>query len=187
MYETSDLKKGLKIQMDGNPFEVIYFQFVKPGKGQAFTRTKLRNMISGAVFEKTFKSGEKIERADLEERTMQFLYPEGDHFVFMDTGTYNQIHLSSEQLGDAKLYMLDGLEVQILLYNEGPIGVTLPNFVELEVAETEPGFKGDTSSNTTKPATMSTGLVVNVPLFIEQGELLKIDTRSGEYNERVKK
>lgn len=187
MYETSDLKKGVKIQMDGNPFEVIYFQFVKPGKGQAFTRTKLRNMINGSVLEKTFKSGEKLEKADLEERTMQFLYPEGEHFVFMDTGTYNQIHLSAEQLGDNKNYLVDGLEVQILLYNDSPIGVTPPNFVELEVMETEPGFKGDTSSNTTKPATMSTGLVVNVPLFIEQGERLKIDTRSGEYSERVKK
>ena len=118
---------------------------------------------------------------------MQFLYPEDLHYVFMDTGTYDQIHLSADQLGDNKNYLTDGLEVQILMYNDGPIGVTPPNFVELEVVETEPGFKGDTSSNTTKPATMSTGLVVNVPLFIEQGELLKIDTRSGEYSERVKK
>lgn len=187
MYETSDIKKGLKIAMDGNPFEVIYFQFVKPGKGQAFTRTKLRNMINGNVIEKTFKSGEKLEKADLEERTMQFLYQEETHYVFMDNSTYDQLRLDESQVGDNKYYLTDGINVQVLMYNEGAIGMTPPNFVELEVMETEPGFKGDTSSNTTKPATMSTGLTVNVPLFIEQGEMLKIDTRTGEYSERVKK
>jgi len=187
MYETSDIKKGLKIQIDGTPFEVTYFQFVKPGKGQAFTRTKLKNMISGAQLEKTFKSGEKLEKADLEERTMQFLYPEDEHFVFMDTTSYEQLQLSTEQLGDNRYYLTDGLNVDVLLFNENPIGLTPPNFVELRVTETEPGFKGDTSSGTTKPAIMETGLTVNVPLFIEQDELLKIDTRTGDYAERVKK
>jgi elongation factor P len=187
MYETSDIRKGLKVQMEGTPYEVIYFQFVKPGKGQAFTRTKLRNMISGAVLERTFKSGEKLEKADLEERTMQYLYPEDGFYVFMDTGTYDQMRLSEQQLGDNKYYLIDGLMCSVLIYNDAAIGVTPPNFVELEVIETEPGFKGDTSGNTTKPAKFATGLEVQVPLFINQGEILRIDTRTGEYAERAKK
>lgn len=186
MYETSEIKKNLKIQMDGQPFVVVEFQFVKPGKGTAFTRTKLRNMISGAMFERTFKTGEKLEPADMAERQMQFLYKEGEDFVFMDTGNYEQLSLSREQLGDNALFLIDGLMVDILFFNEKPIGVTPPNFVELEVIETEPGFKGDTSSNTTKPAKFATGLEVNVPLFIEQGETLKIDTRTCAYSERVR-
>ncbi|MDD9935067.1 MAG: elongation factor P [Myxococcales bacterium] len=187
MYETSDIKKGLKIQMDGVPFAVVEFQFVKPGKGGAFTRTKLRNMMTGAVIERTFRSGEKLTPADMEERQMQYLYQEGDMFVFMDTSTYDQTQLTDELIGDNKYYLIDGTMVDVLFFNEKPIGVTPPNFAELEVAETEPGFKGDTSSNTFKPAKMQTGLEVQVPLFIEQGEVLKIDTRTGAYVERVKK
>lgn len=187
MLETSDIRKGLKVQMEGVPFEVIYFQFVKPGKGQAFTRTKLRNMMTGTVFERTFKSGEKLEKADLEEREMQYLYPEDDFYVFMDTTSYEQLRLTSAQLGDNKFYLQDGLMCSILLFNERPIGVTPPNFVEFEIAETEPGFKGDTSGGTTKNAKIVTGLEIQVPLFIEQGERVRIDTRTGEYAERVKK
>ena len=187
VYETSDIKKNLKIQIDGQPYAVVEFQFVKPGKGTAFTRTKLKNMMTGSVLERTFKTGEKLEPADMAERTMQFLYKEGDGCVFMDTSNYEQLTLTIEQLGDSALYLIDGLMVDVLFFNDKPIGVTPPNFVELTVVETEPGFKGDTSSNTTKPAKLETGLEVQVPLFIEQGEVLKIDTRTGSYSERVKK
>ncbi len=187
MYDTSDIRKGLKITIDGVPFVVVDFQFVKPGKGQAFTRTKLRNMMTGSVVEKTYKSGEKLNPADLEERQMQFLYPEGDSYVFMDTSSYEQLSLTQEQLGDSRYYLIDQTMVDILLFSGKPIGVTPPIFVELKVTHTEPGFKGDTSSNTTKPATLETGLQVNVPLFVNEGEILKIDTRTGEYVERVKR
>ena len=187
MYDTSDLRKNLKIVIDGAPYTVVESQFVKPGKGQAFTRTKLKNMITGAVLERTFKSGEKLEKADMEERQMQYLYPEGDQYVFMDTSTYNQINFSGEQLGETTEYLLDGMMVDVLFWSERPIGVTPPIFVELEVVDTEPGFKGDTSSNVQKPAKVSTGKVVHVPLFVNQGDVLKIDTRTGEYVERVKR
>jgi elongation factor P len=187
MLETSDIRKGTKVQFDGVPFEVVYFQFVKPGKGQAFTRTKLRNMMTGNVIERTFKSGEKLEKADMEERQMQYLYPEDNFYVFMDTTSYEQLRLTAEQLADNKYYLSDGLMCSVLLFNDRPIGVTPPNFVEFEIVETEPGFKGDTSGGTTKPARISTGLEIQVPLFIEQGELVRIDTRSAEYAERVKK
>lgn len=187
MYETSDIKKGLKIQMEGIPFSVIEFQFVKPGKGTAFTRTKLRNMYNGNVTDKTFRTGEKLEKADISERQMQFLYMEGDMAVFMDTETYEQLQLDEKLVGHNKYYLIDGLMIDVLFFGEKPIGVTPPNFIELKVRETEPGFKGDTSSNTTKPAILETGLEVQVPLFVEEGETLRIDTRSNSYTERVKK
>ena len=186
MYDTSDIRKNLKIQIDGVPFTVVEFQFVKPGKGQPFTRCKLRNMMTGTVLERTYKSGEKLERATLEERQMQFLYVQDGFYTFMDTGNYDQLQISAEQLGDNAQYLLDGTMVDVLLFNDQPIGVTPPTFVELKVTQTDPGFKGDTSGNTTKPATLETGLVVAVPLFVNEGELLKIDTRTGEYVERVK-
>src|SRR5687768_12260556 len=145
MYDTSDIRKNLKVILDGNPCIVIDFQFVKPGKGQAFTRTKLRNMITGNVLERTFKTGEKLEKADLEVRTMEYLYPEGDRYVFMDQASYEQSYLTAEQLGDGRFYLIDNMQVEVLLWNEKPIGVTPPTFVELKVVETEPGFKGDTS------------------------------------------
>jgi elongation factor P len=187
MYETSDIRKGLKITIDGQPYNVIEFQFVKPGKGQAFTRTRLKNMMTGAVIDRTFKTGEKLEKAEMEERQMQFLYPDGDHYVFMDTGNYEQMSLAAEQVADFKYYLLDGTMVDVLLYEGRPIGITPPTFVELTVTSTEPGFKGDTSGGTTKHATLETGLVINVPLFVEEGEKLKVDTRTNSYVERVKK
>lgn len=187
MYDTSDIRKNLKVVIDGAPYTIIESQFVKPGKGQAFTRTRLRNMITGAVIDRTFKSGEKLEKADLEERQMQYLYPEGDQFVFMDTANYNQLHLNRELLGDTPDYLQDGMMVDVLFWGERPIGVTPPTFVELEVTDTEPGFKGDTTSSVQKPATLSTGKVVQVPLFVNTGDVLKIDTRTGEYVERVKR
>ncbi|MGE0790540.1 MAG: elongation factor P [Sandaracinaceae bacterium] len=185
--DTSDIRKNLKIILDGNPWAVIDHQFVKPGKGQAFIRTKLRNMITGSVLERTFKSGEKLEKADISEHQMQYLYPEGEAFVFMNTETYEQIYLRRDVLEDTPDYLQDGMMVDVLFWGEKPIGCTPPIFVELEVTETEPGFKGDTSSNVMKPATLSTGKVVPVPLFVNQGDMLKIDTRTGSYVERVKK
>lgn len=187
MLDTSDIRKNLKIVLDGAPYAVVDHQFVKPGKGQAFTRTKLKNMITGAVLERTFKSGEKLEKADMEERQMQYLYPENDQYVFMDTGNYTQINLSADVLEDTPSYLLDGMMVDVLFWGDKPIGVTPPTFVELEVMETEPGFKGDTSSNITKPATVSTGKIVQVPIFVNAGDVLKVDTRTGAYVERVKK
>ena len=186
MADTSDLKKGFKMLIDGQPYAVVESQFVKPGKGQAFFRTKLKNMITGAVLDRTYKSGEKLDRAETEERTMQYLYPEGEGRVFMDTQNYEQVTLTNEQLGDNVYYLLDGTQCDIMFFDGRAIGVTPPTFVQLEVTETEPGFKGDTSSNTTKPATLETGLQVNVPLFVNAGDKLKIDTRTGSYVERVK-
>ncbi|MCA9529660.1 MAG: elongation factor P [Myxococcales bacterium] len=186
MADTTDLRKGFKLVIDRQPYIVVESQFVKPGKGQAFFRTKMKNMMTGSTLERTYKSGEKLDKADTEERTMQYLYPEGDVRVFMDTTNYEQIRLSNEQLGDNVYYLLDGTEVDVMFFEGKPIGVTPPTFVELEVVSTEPGFKGDTSSNTTKPAELETGMVVNVPLFVNQGDRLKIDTRTGEYVERAK-
>ena len=186
MADTTDLRKGFKMLIDRQPYVVVDQQFVKPGKGQAFFRTKLKNMMTGAVIDRTFKSGEKLEKADTEERTMQYLYKEGDEYIFMDNQTYDQMRITSEQLGNNVYYMLDNTNVDVMLFEGQPIGITPPTFVELEVVETEPGFKGDTSGNTTKPAMLSSGLKVNVPLFVNQGDVLKIDTRTGEYVERVK-
>ncbi len=187
MYETSDIRKGLKIQIDGDPYTVVEFQFVKPGKGTAFTRTKIKNLITGAVLERTYKSGEKLEPANIEEKQMQYLYLDGDKYCFMDTTSYEQTFISVDDVGDTAKLMPDNINVDVLLFNDRPIGVTLPNFVELAVVHTEPGVKGDTASGATKPATLSTGAVINVPLFIEEGEVLKIDTRTAEYVERVKR
>ena len=187
MYDFSDIKKNIKVVVDGYPWVVVEAQFVKPGKGQAFIRTKLKNMITGSVLERTFKSNEKLEKADMEERQMQYLYPENDQWVFMDTTTYAQLPLSADILGDTPQFLQDGMMVDVLFWSDKPIGVTPPTFVELEVVDTEPGFKGDTSSNVQKPAKLSSGLTVNVPLFVNQGDLLKIDTRTGTYVERVKR
>jgi elongation factor P len=186
MYDTSDIRKGLKVRMDGQPFVVVEHQFVKPGKGQAFTRTRLKNMITGSVLDRTFKSGEKLEKADLEERQMQYLYPEGDGRVFMDTQSYDQIRLTEDQLAENVHYLLDGTMVDVLFYEGKPIDIKPPMFVELRVAETEPGFKGDTSSGATKLAKLETGLSISVPLFVNEGDVLKVDTRTVSYVERVK-
>ena len=183
--DSSDIKKGLKIQMDGVPFTVVDFQFVKPGKGTAFTRTRVKNLMTGAVIDRTFRSGEKLTPADIEQNEMQFLYKEGDMFVFMDTQTYEQIQLTPDLIGENSFYLSDGTMCEVLFFSGKPIGVTPPTFVVQKVISTEPGFKGDTSSNTYKPAKMEAGLEVQVPLFIEEGEHLKIDTRTGEYVERV--
>jgi elongation factor P len=185
--DTSDIRKGLKIMLDGQPFVVVDFQFVKPGKGQAFTRVKLRNMVSAAMLERTFKSGEKLEGADVEERQLQYIYPEGSDFVFMDANTGEQLTVSGDKIGDDSKWLSDGLQVSVTLLKGLPIGVDLPTHVVLQIVNSEPGIKGDTASGATKPATVSTGATVNVPLFVQEGEWVKIDTRDGSYLERVNK
>lgn len=184
-YDTSDIRKGLKIMMDGAPYTVVEFQFVKPGKGAAFTRTKIKNLLTGAVLERNFRSGEKFEPANVEIKSMQYLYKEGDSFVFMDTTTYDQVSIPAETVGEEANFMPENLGVEVLFYNERAVGVTLPNFIELPIMETDPGFRGDTATGTTKPAKIGTGATVNVPLFINVGDVVRIDTRTGAYLERV--
>ena len=186
MYTASDLRKGLKIQIDGEPYVVVDFQFSKPGKGQALYRTKLKNMVTGNQFDRTFRSNDKFEKAPLEERTMQYLYSQGEEFHFMDTKNYEQIVISREQMGDDVNFLIDNMEVQILLFNSNPIGVTLPNFVDLTVTQADPWAKGDTSGSDSKPVTVETGYVLQVPPFIEEGDKIQIDTRTGQYMTRVK-
>jgi len=186
MYSTAEFKKGLKIELDGVPYTIVDFQHVKPGKGGAFVRTKLKSLLTGRVLDQTFRSGEKVKKPDLMEREMQFLYLEGDRFCMMDNETYEQIMLTEEQVGEARLYLTDNLDVKVLFFNQQPVGVEIPLFVELEVAQTEPGVKGDTAAGGTKPATMESGVTIQVPLFINEGDRVKVDTRTGTYIERLK-
>ena len=186
MYSASDLRKGLKIQIDGEPYIVVDFQFSKPGKGQALYRTRLRNMVTGNQFDRTFRSNDKFEKASLEERIMQYLYSQGDEFHFMDTKNYEQIVVSREQMGDDVNFLIDNMEVQVLMFNNRSIGVTLPNFVNLVVTKADPWAKGDTSGSDSKPVTVETGYVLQVPPFIEEGDKIQIDTRTGYYMTRVK-
>jgi len=187
VYEASDLKKGLKVILDGNPHIVTEFQFSKPGKGQALYKCKLKNLISGYTLERTYRSGDKFEPAMLEETRMQYLYKDTEGYHFMDTKTFDQIQMTEDNLGDGKKFIKENMEVAVLLFDGRPISVELPTFVELQVIKSDPGVKGDTATNVTKPATLETGYDINVPLFVEEGEFLKIDTRTGEYVERVKK
>ncbi len=188
MLDTSAIRKNLKVEIDGDPWVVVDFQFVKPGKGQAFTRTRLKNMLTGNVVDKTYKSGEKIgNEARIDEKEMMFLYAQGDTYTFMDNTTYDQVELTGEQLGDSKNFLTDNLNVEVLYFHDRPIGVNLPNFVELQIVETEPAVKGDTVTGATKPATLSSGHVANVPLFVNGEEWVVVDTRTGEYVERAKK
>jgi elongation factor P len=186
MYSTAEFKKGLKIELDGVPYAIVDFQHVKPGKGGAFVRTKLKSLLTGRVLDQTFRSGEKVKRPDLMEREMQYLYREGDRFCMMDNETYEQIMLTEDQVGEARLYLTENLDVKILFFNQQPVAVELPLFVQLEVAQTEPGVKGDTAAGGTKPATLESGVTIQVPLFISEGERVKVDTRTGTYIERVK-
>jgi len=185
VYETSDIRKGLRFEMDGDPYIVLEFQFVKPGKGTAFTRTKIRNLISGAVLDHTYKSGEKLKPADTEDREMQFLYSDGD-FHFMDNNNYEQVSLESDVVGEAVNYLTENMMIEVSFFKGRSIGLSLPNFVVLEVIETAPGEKGNTVTGASKPAVVSTGYSVNVPLFVNEGDQLRVDTRTGEYVERVK-
>jgi elongation factor P len=183
--DTSQFRNGFKIELDGEPYSIVYFQHVKPGKGGAFVRTKVKNLKTGRVLDRRFRSGEKVEEADVEDRKMQFLYRDGEQFVFMDSQNYEQTPFTAEQVGEARLFLRENLDVDVLFWRGSPINVELPAFIEAVVAECEPGLKGDTASNVTKPATLETGAVVQVPLFIKEGERIRVDTRSGEYVERV--
>lgn len=185
MYDASDLRKGLKMEIDGDPFVIVDFQFKKPGKGQALYKCKLRNMINGAQFERTFRSGDKFNKADLEEHEMEYLYSEGDSFCFMNSATYEQEFLSKDQVGDAVNLLKDNTVCTVLFFQDRAIGLTLPNFVNLKVIQSDPWAKGDTATGSTKPATLETGFEIQVPPFIDEGQVVKIDTRTSEYVERV--
>ncbi|MDP6281726.1 MAG: elongation factor P [Acidimicrobiales bacterium] len=182
---TNDLKNGMTLELDDTLFSVVEFQHVKPGKGHAFVRTTLKNSRTGAVIDRTFRAGEKVERAIIDKRAMQFLYRDGTDYVFMDTETYDQLTVSPETLGEASQYLVEQNTALLMMYGEDVIGVDLPASVELTITETEPGLQGDRVSGARKPATLETGLVVSVPLFIEKGEHVKVDTRTGEYLSRV--
>lgn len=186
MYESSDLRKGLKFQIDGEPYVIVQFEFVKPGKGQALYKCRLKNMVTGVQFDRTFRSGEKFQEANLEEHAMEYLYSDSQGYCFMNTSTYEQEFLTDEQIGDAKAFLKDNTVCNVLMFEGRPIGISLPNFVELTITEAEPWAKGDTAAGSTKPATLETGHVVQVPPFVNQGEVIRIDTRTGEYVERVK-
>jgi elongation factor P len=185
MINASDFKKGLTIEIDNNVFVIVDFQHVKPGKGAAFVRTKIKNVITGAVLERTFNPTDKMPKAMIETKDMQFLYVDGDFYNFMDNETYDQMALTKEQVEEALPYLKENMSVQIKFFKGKPFSVQPPNFVELRVIETEPGFKGDTATNTLKAAKLETGYTVMVPLFVNTGEMLRIDTRSGEYMERA--
>jgi len=186
-YSTNEFRSGLKIMLDGDPCAIIENEFVKPGKGQAFNRVKIRNLKTGRVLDKTFKSGDSVDAADVVDIEMQYLYSDGEFWHFMDPQSYEQQAADANAVGDARQWLKAQDNCEVTLYNGIPIGVTPPNFVELEISDTDPGLKGDTAQGGTKPATLETGAVVKVPLFLEIGELVKVDTRSGEYMARVKK
>ncbi|MDI9557242.1 MAG: elongation factor P [Syntrophorhabdus sp.] len=187
MVSTSEFRKGLRILLEDEPFVIVDFQHVKPGKGGAFVRTRIKSLISGNVLDRTFRSGDKVDLPELEESQMQFLYSEEDKFYFMDTNTYDQIFIDEKNLGDAKNYIKEGLTIEVLFYKGNPIGVEIQNFVDLKIVKTEPGVRGDTATNVTKPALLESGYTIQVPLFVEEGEVVKIDTRTGQYIERVSK
>ncbi|WP_027327529.1 elongation factor P [Helicobacter pametensis] len=182
----SELKKGLKIEIDGIPYRITEYQHVKPGKGAAFVRAKIKSFLDGKVIEKTFHAGDKCEEPNLQEKSMQFLYHDGENFQFMDTDTYEQIALTEDQVGDVEKWMIDGMTVQILFHNDKAISVDVPQVVELKIIETAPNFKGDTSSGGKKPATLESGAVVQIPFHVLEGEVIRVNTETGEYVEKVK-
>ena len=184
-YSTNEFKSGLKVLMDGQPMSIIENEFVKPGKGQAFNRVKLRNLLNGRVIEKTFKSGENIEAADVFEITAQYLYNDGEFWYFMDPDSFEQHQADKTAVGDTYLWLQEQASCTILLWNNNPISVVPPNFVTLKIIETDPGVKGDTASGGSKPAKLETGAIVKVPLFVQQDEVIKVDTRTGDYVSRA--
>lgn len=185
MFSASDLRKGLKIEIDGDPYVITEFTFTKPGKGQSIYRCKMRNMISGNTQERSYRSNDKLDKPDLMEKDMIFSYVDGDNYIFMDDVTYDQLDISSEVIGDMKYFLLEDMTCQVLLFNERALEVTLPNFVEKEIAETEPGARGDTATNVLKPAKLDNGYELGVPIFISEGDVIRIDTRTGEYGGRA--
>lgn len=186
MISTSEFRKGAKMEYKGEPFEIVDFQHVKMGRGGAIVRTKMKSLRTGSVLEDTFRSGDKFETPQLEEKDMQYLYAEGDMHYFMDMESFEQIPLTTAQIGDIKKFLKENMTVKVLNYKDTPLTVELPTFVELKVAKTDPGFKGDTASGGSKPATLETGAVVKVPFHINEGDVLRVDTRTSEYIERVK-
>lgn len=182
---TSDFRKGLRILIEDEPYVIVDFQHVKPGKGGAFVRTKVKSLITGNVLDKTFRSGERFEVPDLEERKMEFLYKEGERFYFMDVENFEQLFIEEEYLGEAKNFIKEGLVISVLFFRGKAIGVEVQTFVDLKVVQTEPGVRGDTAQSATKPAVLETGYRIQVPLFVEEGDIIRIDTRTGEYVERV--
>jgi elongation factor P len=185
MPDTSDFHNGMKLEIDGDPWVMTYFQHVKPGKGGAFVRTKIKNLRTGKSVDRTYRAGERVVEADIEDRTMTYLYAEADALVFMDTSSYEQFTIPIKQVGEAKDYLQENAEVSVILYKGQPINVEIPSFVIAKVVQTDPGIKGDTASGATKPAKIETGASVLVPLFIKEGEKIRVDTRTGEYVERV--
>lgn len=185
MYDLSDFKKGLKILIDNEPYSVVDFQHVKPGKGNQFTRTKLKHLITGSNLERTFKSGEKFAIPDVAFKDMDYLYKDENGYAFMDQSSYEQISLDADFLGDAANFLVENLQVKVVFFNDRAVGVELPKSVNLRVTQTDPGFKGNTVNNTYKPATLESGFIVQVPLHIAEGDLLKINTTDGTYVERV--
>ncbi len=185
-YSTNEFKRGLKIMLDGDPYNIVENEFVKPGKGQAFNRVKVKNLKTGRVIEKTFKSGESVEAADVMDTDMQFLYTDGEEWHFMQPDTFEQVAADANAVGDEKFWLKEQDTCVVTLWNGSPISITPPNHVVLTVAQTDPGVRGDTATGATKPATLETGAVVQVPLFIEEGDQLRVDTRSGEYISRVR-
>jgi elongation factor P len=186
MYQASDLRKGLRIKLENDPHIITEFNFVKPGKGQALYRCKLKNMISGAQFERTFRSVDNFEPADLQEKNMQYLYTEDGKYCFMDNETFEQFYLTEDQIGNAKNFLLENIEAEVLFFGDRALDVTLPNSVDLIVTKADPWAKGDSVSGNTKPVTVQTGYILQVPPFIEEGEKIRVDTRTGEYLTRVK-
>ncbi len=185
MISTNDFKTGVTVEIDGDAWQVVEFQHVKPGKGAAFVRAKMRNLCTGAVVERTFNAAERLQNALVERKEMQYLYQADENYVFMDNETYEQLELNKDQLGNALNFLKENMDVKVITFKDRVLGVELPNTVELTVVETEPGIKGDTDTGGSKNAKMDTGYVVKVPLFINEGDVLRIDTRSGEYIERA--
>lgn len=185
MITAGDFRNGVTFEEDGNVCQIVEFQHVKPGKGAAFVRAKVRNVITGSVIEKTYRPTDKFEKAHIERKDMQYLYNDGELFYFMDVETYDQIPLGEAQLGDSLKFVKENEMVKLLIYKGNVFGIEPPNFVELKVTETEPGFKGDTSTGATKPATLETGATINVPLFIDIDDVIRVDTRTGSYMERA--
>jgi len=186
MYQTQDFRKGLKIEYEGGLWNIAECNHVKPGKGVAFVKTRLKNMIDGRTIDVNFRSGDKVGAPDVNEVTMQVLYQDAEGWHFMNNHSFEQLYITFEDLGDTAQFLKDDISVDVMLYNGRPIGVSLPNFVELKITECEPGVRGDTAQGGTKPATLETGAVVQVPLFVEEGEMIKVDTRTGDYSSRVK-
>jgi len=186
VYQASDLRKGLKILIDGQPYVVTDFTFTKPGKGQALYRCRIKNMLTNRADEKVYRSVDTFESANLQERKMQFLYNQEDEYCFMDTNNYEQVTLTKDQVGDAKNYLIDNLEVSILFFDVIPLGITLPNFVDLKVTRADPWVKGDSAAGDSKPVTLETGYTLRVPPFVEEGSKISVDTRTGAYLTRVK-